>query len=518
MTWYPDAKRNRAVEQGESAKIRWELVPYTRGSGLELGCGPWKAFRHFIGIDAKEYREAGPDGPSLVMDCSHLGSFADRGYDFVYSSHLLEHLKDTRAVLKEWMRVIDVGGHLVLYLPHRDFYPNIGEPGGNEDHKHDFVPEDIIDAMLEVAPDWELVENQVRSAGDEYSFFQVYRKLAPGVGHVDQKPAPKAKTAAVFRPGAYGDVIFASSVIWHLKREGYHVTLFTEDQGEEVVRHDPNVDAIVTIGKEQIPTGFLTQYFEAISGNYDRAVNLVESVEKNGIAWPTDGRFLWPDKMRRKVFGGNYLELLHDLADVPHEFYQRFYSTKEELEVAAAWRREFCGDVPVVMIAASGSTAPKFWPHLPRLVEELAKAGAHVIVAGDLRGMKLAEGDRVTVIGTTWPMRKVLALAQVMDLVIGQETGIMNAVAMEAMPKIVLLSHSTVENLTKHWANTVSVAGDVPCYPCHRIHLDFNKCPRDEATGCSACQAAITPERVLHLALDLVSIDVTQVLHELERT
>ena len=35
----------------EAAKIKYEIVPYTRGQGLDIGCGPFKAFPHFIGVD-----------------------------------------------------------------------------------------------------------------------------------------------------------------------------------------------------------------------------------------------------------------------------------------------------------------------------------------------------------------------------------------------------------------------------------------------------------------------------------
>jgi hypothetical protein len=122
------------------------------------------------------------------------------------------------------------------------------------------------------------VRSETRGTGDEYSFFQVFKKLPAGLGQSESWKLPKpAKTAAVFRPGAYGDALFASSVLWHLKREGYHVTLYTEEPGEEVLRHDPNIDRIVVIGRGQIPEGFLTQYFEGIAHKYDRAINLVES-------------------------------------------------------------------------------------------------------------------------------------------------------------------------------------------------------------------------------------------------
>ena len=46
MTW--DIKTS---EGNEAEKIKWELVPYTRGLGLDIGCGPCKAFPHFIGVD-----------------------------------------------------------------------------------------------------------------------------------------------------------------------------------------------------------------------------------------------------------------------------------------------------------------------------------------------------------------------------------------------------------------------------------------------------------------------------------
>lgn len=508
MTWHNDPARNRAFRMGESSKVAWELVPYTRGVGVELGCGPWKAFPHFIGIDAEKHPGAG--GPSLVMDCTDLSVFADRAFSFVFSSHLLEHLQDTRAVLREWWRVIDVGGHLVLYLPHKAFYPNIGEPGANPDHKHDFDPQDIVDAMQAIAPDWDLVESQERSGGDEYSFFLVFRKLPAGIGRSLSCMRPKpAKRAAVMRPGAYGDVLWTSSITWHLKRQGYHVTVYTEDRGEEVLRHDPNVDCLRVLGAGQVPTGFLGKYFLWEAKKYDLAINLVESIERNALGWPTDIRFFWPDDVRRKVFGRNYLEQIHDLAGVPYEFHQRFYPSAPELEQAKAWRAQHCGDAPMVVLAPGGSTAPKFWPHTPQLVAQLAGQGIHAVVLGDLRGMTLRAGERVHAVGMDLTIRQACTLALIADAVIGEETALLNAVAMEPMRKVVLLSHSTAENLTKHWENTVALHGDVPCYPCHRIHMSFEHCTRDMASGTAACQAAISPEAVMS-ALNKAGSDKTR--------
>jgi SAM-dependent methyltransferase len=134
----------------ESAKIRWELPQYTRGRGLDLGCGPSKTFPHFIGVD--NYTDTQLFGiqmkPDVVCNVTKLDVFGSASMDFVFSSHCLEHVQDHKGALKEWWRVIRPGGHLCLYLPHKEFYPNIGTEGANPDHKHDFMPADIVDAMI----------------------------------------------------------------------------------------------------------------------------------------------------------------------------------------------------------------------------------------------------------------------------------------------------------------------------------------------------------------------------------
>ena len=126
----------------ESAKIKWELVPYTKGRGLDLGCGDAKPFKHFIGVDnGRAKQDYGLRVAANVhYSCENLDMFGTRSMDFVYSSHLLEHIVDTRSSLKEWWRVVKPGGYLVLYLPHKDFYPNIGTVAANPDHKQKKKP------------------------------------------------------------------------------------------------------------------------------------------------------------------------------------------------------------------------------------------------------------------------------------------------------------------------------------------------------------------------------------------
>ena len=145
MVW----KKENRLSANESSKVMWELVPYTRGRGVDVGCGPYKAFPHMIGVDNKKDEEMFriTMKPDLVAQADKLDMFADASMDFVYSSHTLEHIEDFQKVLREWWRVLRVDGHLVLYLPHKDLYPNKGSPDANPDHAHDFLPKDIVEAM-----------------------------------------------------------------------------------------------------------------------------------------------------------------------------------------------------------------------------------------------------------------------------------------------------------------------------------------------------------------------------------
>ncbi len=175
MVWKTDGPQGN-----EAAKIMPLAVQYLRGIGLDIGCGRDRVLPQCIPIDNSPHVSL----PAGHRDGLDLAAFGDGALDYVFSSHFLEHVEDTKAALREWWRVIKPGGHLVLYLPHKELYPNIGVEGGNPDHKHDFEPKDIRATMGPVAKEsgqyWDLVEDEERDGGNEYSFFIVFRKQLSG--------------------------------------------------------------------------------------------------------------------------------------------------------------------------------------------------------------------------------------------------------------------------------------------------------------------------------------------------
>jgi SAM-dependent methyltransferase len=55
-------------------------------------------------------------------DAQTLDNVEDDGFDFLYSSHCLEHLDDPYEALRNWIRVVKPGGHLIVNVPDEDLY------------------------------------------------------------------------------------------------------------------------------------------------------------------------------------------------------------------------------------------------------------------------------------------------------------------------------------------------------------------------------------------------------------
>jgi SAM-dependent methyltransferase len=107
-----------------------ERERYFRGKGVDIGAGPDCIDRH--GYECRNWDLK--DGDAQLM-----AGVADGTFDFVHSSHCLEHMVDPQVALRNWIRVCKVGGYLVITVPDEELYEHELWPSRfNDDHKWSF--------------------------------------------------------------------------------------------------------------------------------------------------------------------------------------------------------------------------------------------------------------------------------------------------------------------------------------------------------------------------------------------
>ena len=131
---YYDLDRKVGTESSKSYKRKCSdgfFDKFMQGLGCELGYEGYhdKALPILPNCDGYDMKTPGYDGKRIPVE--------DGYYDYVYSSHTLEHISDFKQAIQEWFRVIKVGGHIITVVPHRDLYEKkLTKPSRyNEDHK-----------------------------------------------------------------------------------------------------------------------------------------------------------------------------------------------------------------------------------------------------------------------------------------------------------------------------------------------------------------------------------------------
>lgn len=111
-------------------EARGDFNLYLKGNGIDIGCGP----------DVLRVKEGNVRGWDMVDgDAMRMEGIEDETYDFVYSSHCLEHLTDVKLALKNWVRILKINGFLYFVVPDYALFEGGEWPSRyNGDHKHSF--------------------------------------------------------------------------------------------------------------------------------------------------------------------------------------------------------------------------------------------------------------------------------------------------------------------------------------------------------------------------------------------
>lgn len=103
------------------------------GRGLDIGAGRWPLpGARPIDLERGGNADALPEGE----------------WDYVFSSHCLEHLTNPVAALEHWKTRLRPGGVLFLYLPHSDMV--YWQPQHCRKHLHTWAPSQMADILRDL--------------------------------------------------------------------------------------------------------------------------------------------------------------------------------------------------------------------------------------------------------------------------------------------------------------------------------------------------------------------------------
>lgn len=427
---------------------RWTLVKHINGKGLEISNNTFTVLPRAIKLVTDDTPVTGDHLRFKVADLHNPIEIEDESLDFVFVTG------ERARSFTHYKSKLRVGGRLLLH---------------------------VLD-------------------GDEWNF-EIYHKSITGLDRYVEPVLPE-KNVMVIRYGAIGDLFQAASVCVALKKQGYHVTILAQGTASTVLQGNPYLDTIIATDKDIVRNSELRMYWDWLETQYHKVVNLCGSVEDALLPNHTRPQFYWPAKMRNKYLNVNYVKFQHELAEVPYKLEVKFYPTAEEIAWADEERAKMSGK-KLICWALNGSSLHKVMPHADEYFARvmLMLPNVDVITLGGDDAVFLEQGweeePRIHRRSGKWSIRQSLTFIQRhADLLVGPETGLLNAMCCEKLQKILFLSHSTKQNLSEDWTNTISMS--VPMKDredcIHRLFQNdqgWKYLKRDEETGTAVCAAKI---------------------------
>jgi ubiquinone/menaquinone biosynthesis C-methylase UbiE len=77
--------------------------------------------------------------------------FPDNSQDYIFTSHVLEHIPDYKHTIRDWHRVVKSGGCIVIIVPHQFLYEKRARLPSvwNQDHQRFYTPASLLKEIEE---------------------------------------------------------------------------------------------------------------------------------------------------------------------------------------------------------------------------------------------------------------------------------------------------------------------------------------------------------------------------------
>lgn len=137
-----------------------------QGQGIDIGCGNDPIFEDVRRFDIG-------DG-----DANKITKYVKEKFDYVFSSHCLEHMENPKKALKEWWDLLKYNGYMYIIVPDEDLYEQGNWPSSNVDHRTTFtiskknswspVSYNILD-LIKKLPHAKILKIEQQDMGYDYS-------------------------------------------------------------------------------------------------------------------------------------------------------------------------------------------------------------------------------------------------------------------------------------------------------------------------------------------------------------
>lgn len=309
----------------------------------------------------------------------------------------------------------------------------------------------------------------------------------------------KVKKVLVIRLGAFGDAVMVTPLLRELHKDGYEITFHISKEGHTVLRNNPYIKKFIIEQSDRKTMEEFEYDWAQMSVGFDKVINLCGTIENRLLKTRRDVGYDWDHLKRHTACNINYYEQTMTCGGYPGaDCRPELHFTSAEIQDAKRFRKKY-KDYFLVLWSLSGSAQHKTYPFTDYVQEAILKhPDVMIVTVGDMVCQLLEwKHPRIKNFSGIWSIRKSMLMCKYADCVVGTETGVLNASSAFDTPKVVLLSHSSVENLTKHWTNCTSLTPmGLECYPCHKLIYDRSECTLDPVLQTPMCTTTIRSREV----------------------
>ena len=141
---------------------------YFQGYGIDIGCG-----KDLVSPNAEPFDLEHGNAQNILKHKKI------NGFDFVHSSHCLEHMQDPKDALEAWWAILKPGGYFIIVVPDEDLYEQSIWPSKyNQDHKATFTLKDKsepwspvsynLKTLIKALPKAEIISESLQDKGYNY--------------------------------------------------------------------------------------------------------------------------------------------------------------------------------------------------------------------------------------------------------------------------------------------------------------------------------------------------------------